>query len=293
LVQDFFTAPLRTVTVVKPGDYQFLDQFSLATAHATMSGNELVVTGVVVRDKASQEKKQVNLRFRWFANSQSVDMVQAETVPTVVSGPSSLPALVTILSRWASPQMLGPASAEAASGIASYWESPEEGQVASGLAIVRGWAFTQEPVPAGVSASIRTIRFAIDGIPAGTVDCCSDRPDVRQAFPTNPNAWLSGWGIQLNYGDLTPGAHTLNVRLEGWNGETQTLTRTITTIRTGGFVFVDHVDLSGATARISGEDIALSGVQVRDKASQQTKMTELHLRWFQHSQSLGLVASSY
>lgn len=292
LAKDFFAAPIRTVTVVKPGDFEFLDQFSLATAHAAINGNELLVTGVVVRDKQTQQRKQINVRFRWFANSQSFGMVQAETVSTVASRLGPLPALVATLSRWVGPHVLGPTSAEAAPGIASYWESPEEGQVASGIAIVRGWAFTQEPVPSGVGFSIRTIRFSIDGLPAGTVNCCSERPDVRQAFPTNPNAWGSGWGIQLNYGDLPLGTHTLNVQLEGWNGETQTLTRTITTIRTGGFVFVDRVDLSGATARITGEDILLSGVQVRDKVSQQTKVIEMRLRWFQHSQSLGIVAVS-
>jgi hypothetical protein len=36
----------------------------------------------------------------------------------------------------------------------------------------------------------------------------------------------------------------------------------------------------------------LRAVRVRDKASQQTKRIEVRVRWFQNSQSLGIVAST-
>jgi hypothetical protein len=65
-----------------------------------------------------------------------------------------------------------------------------------------------------------------------------------------------------------------------------------TSLRLGGFTFLDQFDLTSASARIEGEDIVLSGVQVRDKASQQTKHIEVRARWFQNSQSLGIVAST-
>jgi hypothetical protein len=80
--------------------------------------------------------------------------------------------------------------------------------------------------------------------------------------------------------------------LEGFAGVTQTLTRTVQTLRSGGFVFIDQLALAGATARIESEEVVLGGVQVRDKASQQTKRMEVRLRWFVNSQSLGIVASS-
>jgi hypothetical protein len=98
--------------------------------------------------------------------------------------------------------------------------------------------------------------------------------------------------MQLNYGEFDPGEHTLSVELQASDGVRQTLTRRITTIRLGGFRFLDQFNLTGATARIDGEEIVLSGVQVRDKASQQTKVIEVRLCWFQHSQVLGIVASS-
>jgi hypothetical protein len=82
------------------------------------------------------------------------------------------------------------------------------------------------------------------------------------------------------------------VQLEASDGETQTLTRTFTTLRIGGFPFLDQFDLAQASVRIEGDDIVLSGVQVRDKVSQQTKNIEVRARWFQNSQSLGIVAST-
>jgi hypothetical protein len=98
--------------------------------------------------------------------------------------------------------------------------------------------------------------------------------------------------MQLNYGEFDPGGHTLSGELQAWDGMRQTLTRKITTSRIGGFRFLDQFDFAGATAHIEGEEIVLSSVQVRDKASQQTKVIEVRLRWFQHSQALGIVALS-
>jgi len=60
----------------------------------------------------------------------------------------------------------------------------------------------------------------------------------------------------------------------------------------GGFAFLDQFNLAGATAQIQGEDIVLSGVQVRDKASQQSKSVAVQLRWLQSAQALGIVAAA-
>lgn len=69
--QIFSTAP-RTVTVVKPGDFEFLDSFDLSAADASIVGSQLVLKGVKVRDTASQQTKTVDVRYRWFQNSQSL-----------------------------------------------------------------------------------------------------------------------------------------------------------------------------------------------------------------------------
>ena len=67
-----FSTETRTVTVVKPGDFEFLDQLDLSTADASILGSQLVLKGVKVRDKASKQTKTVDVRFRWFENSQSL-----------------------------------------------------------------------------------------------------------------------------------------------------------------------------------------------------------------------------
>lgn len=291
--RDLFYSALRTVRVVKPGDFAFLDQFAVANATAAVGGEELVLSDVVVRDKISQQRKQVNLRFRWFTNSQSLAMTRSETVATLTAFRGSGGPLLAHVANWLRNGLAWsiPVSAQAADEIRSNWESPEAGQDVTGLAIVRGWAFPETSPGADVGA-ITKITLSVDGTEAGAVPCCTFRPDVAAAFSDEPSAWDSGWGSQLNYSDFAPGEHTFQVRLEASSGATQTLTRTVRTFRIGGFVFVDQCDLSGATARIDGEDIVLSGVHVRDKASQQTKVIEVRLRWFHHSQSLGIVASS-
>ena len=67
-----FSTETRTVTVVKPGDFEFLDSFDLSAADASIVGSQLVLKGVKVRDTASKQTKTVDVRFRWFENSQSL-----------------------------------------------------------------------------------------------------------------------------------------------------------------------------------------------------------------------------
>jgi len=75
-------------------------------------------------------------------------------------------------------------------------------------------------------------------------------------------------------------------------GASLTLNHGVTVVKPGGFEFLDQFDLSGATARIEGEEIVVSGVQVRDKATRQTRVVSVRLRWFQSSQALGIVAAA-
>jgi hypothetical protein len=178
------------------------------------------------------------------------------------------------------------ASVQAAPGLTTFFESPEEGQAVAGVALIRGWAF-----PEDAQTSIKEVRLLIDGQPGSTVPCCSGRGDVAAAFPSNPPALNSGWGMVFNYGVLSSGVHTLGVQITDSAGAAQTSTHLVTVVKPGGFEFVDQFDLSGATARIEGENIILSGVVVRDKASQQSKTVEVWLRWFESAQGLGIVAA--
>ena len=86
-----FSTETRTITVVKPGDFEFLDSFDLSAADASILGSQLVLKGVKVRDTASQQTKTVDVRFRWFQNSQSLGATGSVTAdgsgePTFVFG---------------------------------------------------------------------------------------------------------------------------------------------------------------------------------------------------------------
>ena len=204
---DFFLSTPRTIRVVKPGDFEFLDQFALTSATTAVVGDELLLSGVVVRDKASQQQKQINLRFRWFTNSQSFGMTQADTVTTLSSNRPLVGPVLTRVANWIRGGLVfsAPASAQAAGEIHSYWESPEEGQVAAGLALVRGWAFA-EPAAGVDFAAVETVHLSIDGTPAGTVPCCTYRDDVRTTFPTLTDGF-SGWGMQPFFLEPPPDVH--------------------------------------------------------------------------------------
>jgi photosystem II stability/assembly factor-like uncharacterized protein len=282
----------RAVTVVKLGGFPFVYRFDLSEAETRISENALVIDKVQVwGDRFGTRGSILCGRFRWFTHAQALRMVESECGPTVSATRSLFSPMLAAADRvwhWL-PTLV--TQGEAAEGIRSYWESPIDGQPVAGIAPIRGWAF-----PEAEMASIRTVRLAVDGGPLLDIPCCSFRLDVSDEFNVGgvwrKNVVESGWGMVLNYGDFPSGNHTLSVQLEASNGASQTLTRSINTIRIGGFSFIDQFDLDGATPRLDGEEIELAGVRVRDKATQQTKTITVRLRWVQDLQSLGLVASS-
>jgi hypothetical protein len=277
----------RTVTVVRPGDFEFLDQFDLSTATASIVNDELVVEGIVVRDKATQQQKEIDTRFRWFSSSQSFGLVGAITKTEGTSAQSFfrwlLASLLTTFQRASTPTAV-----HADSGFMATFESPEEGQAVSGIGLCRGWAFAGQ-----VNAAISGVRLLLDDTLAGFIPCCSARLDVAAAFPDAPNALNSGWGITLNYGRLSSGLHRLGVQIQSSAGDSLTLSRGVTIVNIGGFEFLNQFDLSTATAQVQdGTLIVIQGANVRDKVSEQTKMVDVVLQWRQDTQALGIVASS-
>jgi photosystem II stability/assembly factor-like uncharacterized protein len=282
-----FFSDVRNVIVVKPGNAEFLDQFDLSRAAVRIEGDELVAEGITVRDKATQQQRVINARFRWFEHSQSFGMVQASIVAEFTSWRSLASAFFAGLPAWF---VSGPVSALAQDGfpaIAAVFESPTEGQVVSGVGIIRGWSFSDRGrVPIGL---------VVDEQASGLIPCCSERADVAAAFPDNPHALNSGWGTVFNYGLLTAGPHTIGVNVAYWGYSGPIDRHTVTVVKPGGFEFLDQFDFSAAQSMIQhpwSAGIQLTGVQVRDKATRQTRVIDVELRWFEHSQALGIVAAS-
>src|SRR5262245_2963574 len=100
--------------------------------------------------------------------------------------------------------LLVPGKTQAA--IMAALESPQNGQAASGIAIIRGWAFATQ---AGIQIS--SVELFIDGVRGGNIPCCSERADVQAAFPQFPafNTFNSGWGVTFNWGLVSSGIHTV------------------------------------------------------------------------------------
>ncbi len=55
----------RPIQTVKVADSEFLDQFDLSAANATLDGETLLLDGVKVRDKASQQTTQITASYAW------------------------------------------------------------------------------------------------------------------------------------------------------------------------------------------------------------------------------------
>ncbi len=169
------------------------------------------------------------------------------------------------------------------------FESPESGQSVAGLSVVRGWAFDT-----GVVNNIQRVELFVDGALVGEIPCCSPRGDVRAAFPQFPPASTenSGWGTVVNWGALTPGSHSVQVKITNFSGEvTFSDTRTVTVVSPGAS-FADLFSLARASVKASGQDLVLSNVRVRDKETQQQNDVTMTFRWLTNSQSLGMTQAA-
>ena len=280
----------RQVEVLKPGDVAFADRVSLATATARLEDEELELREVVLRDQASQQEQRLTLRYAWQTAAQGLRLVETRPAAAAAApGAASLLARLRAgLTRWGR-GWLSPAAATAATGLTAVYEAPADGSVVAGVGLVRGWAFSD------LTPAEPRVALLIDGAEQGPVPCCSARPDVAAAYPGVAGALASGWGLVFNYGDLKPGPHTLGVRLTaqtaGGAPLEETLTHTVTVVRLGGYAFVDEFDLRAATVRLEDEVVVLSGVVVRDKATQATQVVEVRLRWTAATQGLRIVGS--
>jgi len=123
----------------------------------------------------------------------------------------------------------------------------EPGASATGISLVRGWAFTTTP-----GASIDTlIDVSVDGEEILEAPCCSNRADVRSVFPQAP--LLTGFGGVLNYDNLSPGTHTMAAVVSSSVGEQATLMTTFTVIRpSASFTFLDSVQFTNGAACVLG-----------------------------------------
>jgi len=166
------------------------------------------------------------------------------------------------------------------------FESPEIDQAVSGIGTIRGWAF--DTIAGG---KVQHVELFVDGALVGDIPCCSPRGDVQATFSQFPadNTANSGWGTGINWGELTPGSHIVQIKAQSSSGEIlASETRTVKVIRPGTSSFVDVFSLARASTQIDGQDLILQNVSVRDKATQQQNDVTATFRWFTNSQAFGM-----
>lgn len=264
-----------TVTFVKPAGAEFLDLFDLSSATADLDGEDIVLTGVRARDKASQQQQQIDIRLRWFNNLQGLGIIDSTPVDAARAVATAQPLATT--------SQAGASSLSCGVSLCGVLESPNNGAV-TGIAVLRGWTF---PIQGRV---IQRVQVVIDGgAPGPEVPCCSPRADVADQYPQESNALNSGFGITVNYSELEEGPHTIGVRIEDSAGGILSLTAEVTVIRLGNFVFLDDFDLSAARVTIQGQDLIIASVQVQDKATRQIVSRVLRFRWDISAQGFLLV----
>lgn len=278
-IQDTSGADFRaahTVTVVKPGDFEFVDRVDLSAANVERQGQDIVLNGVRVRDKAGQQEKSSTVRLRWFQNTQMLGMVETASSAGLNDSPPSTSA--------AQSAAFEKAQTGDATGIRlAALESPNDGDTGSGIAVIRGWAI------APVGRTIARVQLFIDGEPFMTLPCCSRRADVAGAFPDEPNAANSGFGVTFNYGNLATGIYSLTVEVEDSSGSVRTFTRGIVVRNPGNFRFLENLDFGSASVSIAGGQLAISNALAQDRATGQALSRSLRYRWDVPAQNFLLV----
>ena len=133
-------------------------------------------------------------------------------------------------------------------------ESPVHGGVSSGVSNIRGWAVGQ--------AGIDYVELSVDGNLYGNVPSGSRRDDVGAAYPTYPDSAASGFSMAFNYGNLSPGAHTVTVQAVGRDQASATRSAIFTVVRFDDPFIADPsaVNLSSAKATLDPSSVYLSHV---------------------------------
>ena len=167
-------------------------------------------------------------------------------------------------------------------------EQPTAGPVA-GIGLIRGWAFESSDMESDMDMmddDPLTLEVLVDGKPIGSPAVGSPRGDVAANFPDEMDAEDSGFGLVMNYGVLDPGAHLLTLRgTSAMGGAHFAISREIMVLKFGGLEYAEAM-LSGATADMHGNAIALHGVQFSDPndAEAMGRTQTLELEWSTEAQ---------
>ena len=167
-------------------------------------------------------------------------------------------------------------------------ENPLQSQKVSGISVISGWAFSDQP-----GAQV-TVRLFVNETDLGAIPCCVERSDVQAEFPDQPQALNSGFGQVFNF-NLLPDAATIAIAVSDTVGSApQNREAQVTVVKPGGFQFLSQLDLL-FTDPIEFHDerteIEIAGVIAREKETGNSEEVTIRLAWQENLQNLGIVHS--
>ena len=148
-------------------------------------------------------------------------------------------------------------------------ENPAQGDTASGVTAISGWAYSTE------GAAV-TVKRRLNGEVREEIPCCGPRPDVPLVHSDAPLE--TGFGLLFNYGRLPAGVHTIGVEVSADGEETMVVDHAVTVVVPADSEFLSAVDLSGASASIEGDKIVVSGIEVTDSGMTATVNVDLNYK---------------
>ncbi len=265
----------RTVTVVRPGGYEFLERPSLigsTSPEINTEAQEIMFHNVTFRDSTpeSDETKSGELWVAWQPNIQGLGVVGSRTLSPGTETP---------------PGGLEIPSPDDDSAITAVLENPPGQTVhaqvtAGGIGMISGWAFSENP-----DAEIDRVSLRIDGdtpIEVGEeIPCCSNRLDVRNAFPAvaPPN---TGFGGLINFNLIPSGARTIGVEIRDTAdpAETRIFDHEVSVVRLGDAEFLDDFKLTEESSiTVTGSLLTLQDVDIKARGEDETITVDAGFLW--------------
>ena len=259
----------HTVTVVRPGGYTFLELPSLlgASSPEINEAQEIMFQNITFRDKHSNETKSGELWLEWQPNIQQLGVVGSRILSTGEDEP---------------PARDNQTPKEDAEKITAVFENPPGQTVsiyvtAGGIGTVSGWAFTENP-----DAEIERVSLRIDKAAVGEeIPCCSDRLDVRKAFPAvaPPN---TGFGGPINFNLIPSGVRTVGVEIRDTAdpAETRIIDHEVSVVRLGDAEFLEDFKLTEkSSVTVTGSLLTLQDVEIKAKGETEPMTVDAGFIW--------------
>ena len=164
--------------------------------------------------------------------------------------------------------------------IKVYLGNPAQGDTASGITAISGWAYSTQ------GAAV-TVKKRLNGETKEEIPCCGPRSDVKDVHADAPLE--TGFGLLFNYGNLPAGVHTIGVEVSAEGEKTEVRDHAVTVVVPADSQFLSAVDLSEASVSKEGNTIVVSGVKVTDSSGMAT--VDIDLNYKTGSQSFQITSA--